>query len=169
MMAFGINDLAAQFGAMAPQDELFGPYAAEGMMPSFPMLGAGETPESAMVDPMLGVTNQFGMPATAPAQYGYNPQPRPPLPAPIAADEAGLYGPFRGIWEEMQAEPDPLAALLARPEEPLPPEPRVPELPYAPAQQFIPPSPQERMMAQRYPRAMDRVTRLRGLMANRGF
>jgi len=168
-MAFGINDLAAQFGAMAPEDELFGPYAAEGMMPSFPSLG-GPPPESALVDPMLGVTNQFGMPATAPAQYGYNPQPRPPLPAPIAADEAGLYGPFRGIWEEMQAEPDPLAALLARPEEPMAPEPRVPALPYEPAQQFIPPqSPQERMMAQRYPRAMDRITRLRGLMANRGF
>jgi hypothetical protein len=45
----------------------------------------------------------------------------------------------------------------------------VPELPYEPMQQFIPPSPQERMMAERYPRAMDRVSRLRGLMAQRGF
>jgi hypothetical protein len=168
-MAYGINELAAQFGAMAPEDELFGPYAAEGMMPSFPMLGAGETPESALVDPGLGVTNQFGMPATAPAQYGYTPQPRPMLPAPIAADEAGLYGPFRGVWEQMQAEEDPLAALMMRPEEAMPPEPRVPALPYEPTQQFIPPSPQERMMAERYPRAMDRLTRLRGLMAQRGF
>lgn len=158
------------------------PFASEGMMPTYPMMGMGELPESEMVDPMLGVTSDFGSAPLAASQYGYSPQPRPALPAPVAADEAGLYGPFRGIWEEMQpAAPDPLAALLAQmgppPEEVI--EPRVPALPWQPTRAFGQPpqgrmqdpmpSRNERMLGQQHPRVMERVNWLRGLRAQRGY
>lgn len=161
--------------AASPMTPAFPPWAAGGMMPSFPTLG-GEPPESAQVDPMLGVTNAFGAGTTAPAQYGYSPQPRPMLPAPIAADAQGLYGPFRGIWEGAQEEEDPLAAMLAqlRPAAPAAMEPRTPALPYEPARGFgQPPVPQpsrnERLLGQQRPRVMDRINWLRGLRAQRGY
>lgn len=49
---------------------------------------------------------------TAPAQYGYTPQPRPALPPAIADDATGLYGPFRDVYEGLRQEEDPLAALM---------------------------------------------------------
>lgn len=159
------------YATYPPWETPFTPFA----MPfSMPEMSGEPPPESAQPDPMLGVTSAFGQPATAPAQYGYTPQPRPMLPAPITDDASGLYGPFRDVWEQMQQEEpaDPLAALMAGP----PPAPddagAIGPLHVGQQQQVMPqqmPSPQERMMQQRYPRAMERVNRLRGLMQRRGF
>lgn len=158
--------LAGPFGAMPPYSG-----APEGF--ALPLTGApmaAPAPaESALVDPMMGVTPAFGTTTTAGAQYGYSPQPRPMLPEPIAADAAGLYGPFRAVWEQMQAEPDPLAALMA----PAPTR----ESPFmlsaqpnaAPAM-MPPPSPGERALRERgYGRVVDRLNWLRGLRSQQGY
>lgn len=196
-MAFTIDDLYTQLlGAMPaveppvlPQSPYLSPQESEAMGLPFPtsLMGAmpaGELPESAQPDPMLGVTSAFGAPPTASTQYGYQPQARPMLPAAITDRADSLYGPFRQVWEGLQAEPDPLAALMAPP--PAEPEPRhVPDLPWRinatqptwgqggtqqpSTPQAPPPTPQERAMQSRYPRAMSRIMQLRGIMARKGM
>ena len=143
------------------------------------MMGAPAPAESEMVDPMLGVTPAFGATTTAGAQYGYSPQPRPALPAPIADPAAGLYGPFRGVWEQMQADPDPLAALMGAggaPAQQPPfmlsaqPNARAPQMAQAPAMAPRPPSPNElALRARGFGRAVDHVNRLDRLRALRGY
>lgn len=165
------SPLAGPFGAPMP------PFSGDPAGFAMPMMG-GEMAESEMVDPMLGVTPAFGSTTTAGAQYGYSPQPRPALPEPIAADAAGLYGPFRGVWEQMQAqsETDPLAALMS----PAPAQEQSPFMLRAQPQQAMQggtrggmpmqPSPAERMMRERgYGRAVDRINWLRGLRAQQGY
>lgn len=182
-----LDDLYAQFLGVMPAGDammdapLMGPFGAP--MPPFSgdpggfamPFAMGETPESEVVDPMLGVTPAFGATTTAGAQYGYSPQPRPALPAPIADPAANLYGPFRGVWERMQAEPDPLAALMTPAPEPAPPlmlsaPPNAQGRQMAPAMAARPPSPQEMLLRARgYGRAVDRVNQLDRLRAVRGY
>ncbi len=161
---------------VAGQSPYLPPWQSEAMGMPFPTSLAGgappmgEVPESAQPDPMLGVTSAFGQPATAPDQYGYNPQPRPMLPAPITEDAAGLYGPFRGIWDQMQQEEeDPLAAMMAGGGMgQQPPSRGFGQQPYQ--QQQMPQSRGEGALRdQGYGRAMDRMNWLRGLRASKGY
>ncbi|MBA3584385.1 MAG: hypothetical protein H0W36_07645 [Gemmatimonadetes bacterium] len=175
-------------GPVMPASPYATPMQSEAMGMPFPMSLMSEAPpESAQPDPMLGVTSDFGSSASAPAQYGYSPQPRPALPTAISEDEtgAGLYGPFRGIWDEMQAEEDPLAGMMARPQEPTPGmgDTRTPQLPWQESQGFGQAPPHLRGGAfgqprqagpggpggQRYGRAMERVGWLDSLRARRGY
>lgn len=194
-MTVTLDDFYAQMLAAAPPDEAalvegappmgpagFPPYAT----PAFPEFAFGggmpgaAPPESAQPDPMLGVNPGYGPATTAAAQYGYDPRPRPMLPPQIADPAAGLYGPFRGVWEQMQAEPDPLAALMAGPEQE--PQlgmgdPRTPPLPeqlppYGQQGAFVagPAQGGERVLHGRgYGRVLDRVNWLRSLRGQKGF
>lgn len=153
-------------------------------MPGSSPLAPSGMPASALPDATLGMTPAFGAATTAGDQFGYSPQPRPPLPAPIADEANGLYGPFRAVWDQMQQEPDPLAALMAQmpdtsgmpgfPPAATPAGPMVPDRPFSltmPDQGYgVGPSPGERMLAQRgYGRVLDRLNWLRGLRAQRGY
>lgn len=187
MNAPSLDELYAEFlGNGAGDMMLDNPaFAAPPFPPAWAQtIGMGEPPESAQVDPMLGVTPAFGATTTAPAQYGYSPQPRPALPAPLAPPEdpaADLYGPFRSIWQGMQAQPeqDPLEALMAQmgpPEEPQlgVGDPRVPALPWEAAPQANygaqrQPSRQEQAFAGRHPRVMERMNWLRNLRTQKGM
>lgn len=177
-----LDDLYAQFLGAQPPAPMLGDPLGSPFGPTMPPFSGdpggfampfGEmtaAPESEMVDPMLGVTPAFGATTTAGAQYGYSPQPRPALPAPIADEAAGLYGPFRGVWERLQAEPDPLAALMAPPPAQEPPF-RLSAQPNAAPPMMPPqPSPSERMLrSQGYGHAMDHLNRINLLRARRGF
>ena len=138
-MTLSLDDFYAQMLNMAPPDEAG--------------LVEGPLPASAVPDPMLGVTSNFGGPPTAAAQYGYSPQPRPPLPPQIAGGPEELYGPFRQIWDGLQQEQDPLAGLMGgMPQDPLmagmpPMQPPMP--PQAPMPQAMPP--QQGMPPQGFP------------------
>lgn len=181
-----LDDLYAQLMGLLPAGDAMLDDPALGASPSmtpwqgtgfgFPLAvpTVGAPPESTIPDENLGVTTAFGRPATAPAQYGYSPRPRPVLPAPILDDAAGgLYGPFRDVWEGMQTEPDPLAALLTEaPPEQAPAAGR-PGLPWPALDRTAPrpamPSRNEQMLAERHPRVVERLNWLRGLRASRGY
>jgi hypothetical protein len=204
-MTMTLDDLYAQMlGAVPPEEAAL----VEGAPPMAPPVGApwsgmafpefalgggmpgGQPPESAQVDPMLGVNPNYGAQTTAPAMYGYSPQPRPMLPPQIAEPDpaADLYGPFRDVWQGMQgqAEQDPLAALMQPP-----PREAGPQTPWGPAgERTLPPASPfegppfgqpdafvaqpgqggERVLHGRgYGRVLDRVNWLRGLRAQRGY
>ena len=116
-----LDDLYAQMLSGMPQSPYLPPQQSEAMGLPFPtslmgneMVPPGGMPASAMPDPMLGVTSDFGSAPTASAQYGYSTQPRPTLPTAISEGPDSLYGPFRRVWDGMQQEQDPLAALMAQ-------------------------------------------------------
>lgn len=193
-MTLTLDDLYSQLLGAAPPDEAA---LVEGVPPmmgqppvgapwsgmAFPefALGGGmpgaQAPESAQVDPMLGVNPSYGAQTTAPAMYGYQPQPRPALPPRIADPAAELYGPFRDVWQGMQgqAEQDPLAALMTPP--PQEPQlgmgaPRTPGLPWDDRDPFVaqPGTGGERVLRGRgYGRVLDRVNWLRGLRSAKGY
>ena len=176
-MTLSLDDFYAQMLNMAPPDEAG--------------LVEGPLPASAVPDPMLGVTSNFGGPPTAAAQYGYSPQPRPPLPPQIAGGPEELYGPFRQIWDGLQAEQDPLAGLMGgMPQDPLmagmpPMQPPMPPqgFPLDPntLQYWGPQEGQDSFIAQPanggervlhangFGRVLDRVNWLRSLRAQQGY
>lgn len=130
-----LDDFYAQMmanGGTMPQSPYLPPQQSDALGLPYPtslmgnemMTPPGGMPDSAMVDPMLGLTSDFGSAPTATDQYGYSTQPRTILPPQITEGPDSLYGPFRRVWEGLQQEQDPLAALMAQsaipPEEPPP-------------------------------------------------
>ena len=152
-------------GPVLPQSPYLPPQQSTAMGLPYPTSLMGEMPGSAPLAEEEPVT-------TAPAQYGYQPAPRGPLPGPIAEGPPALYGGFQNIYNQMQEE-DPLAALM----NPTPtPQGRPPLMaPGTPGYGGYGGAPdarqlgQQAMLARRFPRAMSRVPQLQALAARRGY
>src|SRR5262245_19782118 len=88
-----------------PQEDPLAALTPMGVAPSMP---------PPMMPPDFAAASQSAADTTAPLVYGYNPQPRPPLPSGIADAANPLYDAYRGAYGPPPAL-DPLAQLLGGP------------------------------------------------------